>query len=219
MSEQASTAKGPGPAAARSRQRVLLELVIPYLLILIVCWTPRPWQRALWLVAAGSIVIITCISFDGLDAMGLRKANFLRSIWVVGAALGIAFVAVAVAARLQTLHLPDDPLAFIETYWAYALWAAVQQFLLQCFFLSRLVRLLPGPRRQRGRLREYLRLRICQVQSSRRSPLSGALLHACCFFATATSIHWPSRMPSLASQSPSRCPDLWTTTCVSALAT
>jgi membrane protease YdiL (CAAX protease family) len=35
---------------------------------------------------------------------------------------------------------------FIETYWGYALWAAVQQFLLQCFFLSRLRRLLPSER-------------------------------------------------------------------------
>jgi hypothetical protein len=47
---------------------------------------------------------------------------------------------------LQTLHVPSTLLAFINTYWAYALWAAVQQFLLQCFFLSRLLRLLPGPK-------------------------------------------------------------------------
>jgi len=146
MSEEASTPMGTGPAATRSRRRVLLELAIPYLLILVVCWTPRPWQRLVWLVAAGSIVAITSISFDGMDAMGLRKTNFLRSFWVVGVALGMAIVAAAVAAHLQTLHVPDGPLAFIETYWAYALWAAVQQFLLQCFFLSRLLRLMPGAR-------------------------------------------------------------------------
>jgi hypothetical protein len=51
-----------------------------------------------------------------------------------------------VASRLHTLHAPGSPILFIETYCAYALWAAVQQFLLQCFFLSRLVRLLPGAR-------------------------------------------------------------------------
>jgi membrane protease YdiL (CAAX protease family) len=144
MSEELSTATVKKSSAPRSKRRVLLELLVPYFLILIVCWTPRPWQRFLWWVAAASIVSITCVSFDGLDAMGLRRKNFFRSIWVVGVALGMAFVAAAIAARLQTLHIPDGLLAFIETYWAYALWAALQQFLLQCFFLSRLLRLLPG---------------------------------------------------------------------------
>ncbi len=76
--------------------------------------------------------------------MGLRGTNFFRSLWVVGAALLVAAAAVTVAARLHTLHTPASPVLFIENYWAYALWAAVQQFLLQCFFLSRLRRLLPG---------------------------------------------------------------------------
>jgi len=130
--------------ATRSKRRDILELAIPYVLILLVCWTPRPLQRALWLVAAAFIVGITCVSFDGLQAMGLRRANFFRSLWVVGAALVVAAVAVIVAVRLHTLHVPRNPILFIETYWAYALWAAVQQFLLQCFFLSRLLRLLPN---------------------------------------------------------------------------
>jgi hypothetical protein len=132
------------PAPARSKRRTLLELVIPYALILIVCWTPRPWQRLLWFTAAASIVVVTCISFDGLKAMGLRGAGFFRSLWVVGAALSVAAVAVAIAASLHTLHIRQTPLLFIQTYWAYALWAGLQQFLLQCFFLSRLLRLLPN---------------------------------------------------------------------------
>lgn len=131
-------------AAARSKQRVLLELVIPYTLILIVCWTPRPWQRLLWLAAAASIVVITCVSFDGLKAMGLRAVGFFRSLWVVGLALAMGAMAVTVAAWLRTLHVPTSPLLFIQTYWAYALWAGLQQFLLQCFFLSRLLRLIPN---------------------------------------------------------------------------
>ncbi len=131
--------------ARRSKRRDFLELVIPYGLILIVCWTPRPWQRLLWWVAAASVVAITCLSFDGLNAMGLRTANFFRSLWVVGAALAVSAVAVTMAAGLHTLRLPSSPILFIKTYWAYALWAALQQFLLQCFFLSRLVRLMPNP--------------------------------------------------------------------------
>jgi len=144
MTEGAHSADGKNSVALRSKRRDLAELAVSYGLILIVCWTPRPWQRLLWLVAAADIVAITWLSFDGLKAMGLRTANFFGSLWVVGAALGMSAVAVVVAARLHTLHVPGSLILFVETYWAYALWAGVQQFLLQCFFLSRLLRLLPN---------------------------------------------------------------------------
>jgi len=130
--------------AAHSKRRSFFELAISYSLILLVIWTPRPWQKHLWWVAAAAVVIITCISFDGLKAMGLRTANFFRSLWVAGAALLLGAIAILVAARLDTLHLPDGPILFIKTYWAYALWAGVQQFLLLGFFLPRFLRLLPG---------------------------------------------------------------------------
>jgi membrane protease YdiL (CAAX protease family) len=141
------TASSPGngeSTAVRSKTRVFVELAVAYGLILIVCWTPRPWQRLLWWVAAASVLFFTAISFDGLPAMGLRKTNFLQSLWVVGAALLLAATAVLVAARLNTLHLPSTFALFVETYIAYAVWAAVQQFLMQCFFLLRLLRLLPS---------------------------------------------------------------------------
>lgn len=132
--------------AARSKRRVLVELAVSYALILIVIWTPRPWQTILWWVAAACVVVCTCISWDGLAAMGLRSTNFFRSLWVAGAALLLAGGAVVAAGQLHTLRLPATPLQFAKTYWAYAVWACVQQFLLQCFFLLRFMRLLPGAR-------------------------------------------------------------------------
>lgn len=129
-------------AAVRSRRRDLVELAIAYGLILLVVWTPRPWQSLLWWDAAAAVALILSISFDGRRAMGLRSANLLRSLWVVGMALAAAAAAVLAAARLHTLHLPASPVLFIQRYWAYALWAFAQQFLLQCFFLKRLLRLL-----------------------------------------------------------------------------
>lgn len=159
MDDRGTNASGRhNSVAAHSKWRNLIELAIAYGLILIVIWTPRPWQRLLWWVAAAAVVTITTISFDGLNAMGLRAANFSRSLWVVGAALLLAATAVILAASLHTLHLPGSPatglsrwgglpaslVSFIKTYWAYSLWAAVQQFLLQCFFLSRLLRLIPN---------------------------------------------------------------------------
>jgi hypothetical protein len=125
-------------AVAPGKRRALLELAIPYGLILLVIWTPRPLQKLLWWVAAAAIVAIFWMSFDRMKEVGLRAAGFYRSLWVTGAALLVAAVAVLVAIQLHTLRLPSGGvLAFIKTYWAYALWACVQQLLLQGFFLPR----------------------------------------------------------------------------------
>jgi membrane protease YdiL (CAAX protease family) len=132
------------PVAARSRRRDFAELAVAYGLILLVIWTPRPWQRILWWVAAAAVVAIASASFEGLQAMGLRRENFLRSLWIVGAALLVSAVAVALAVWLRTLHIPATPILFIETYVGYIIWTFAQQLLLQCFFLSRLLRLIPN---------------------------------------------------------------------------
>ena len=147
MAEPGAASSGrENSAAGRSKRRALIEIAIAYGLIMLVIWTPHPWQTLLWWVAVAAVVIITCISFDGLKAMGLRTANFFRSLWVVGMALAIAVAAALLATRLHTLRLPGSPLLFIKMYWAYALWSGVQQFLLQCFFLARLLRVFPRPR-------------------------------------------------------------------------
>ncbi|MGD0292393.1 MAG: CPBP family intramembrane glutamic endopeptidase [Terracidiphilus sp.] len=133
--------------AARSPRRDFIELAIAYGLILLVIWTPRPWQRILWWVAAAAVLAIASASFEGLQAMGQRRENFLRSLWLVGAALLLSVAAVALAIWLHTLHVPATPLLFIETYVGYILWTFVQQLLMQCFFLARFLRLLLNPKR------------------------------------------------------------------------
>lgn len=132
------------PPATRSRRRDLFELIAIFLLIMAVIWTPRPWQWPLWIVTAVSIITVSAISFDGLRPMGLCAANLLRSLWGVGVAAGIAMLAVLLAGRLHTLHMPDTPGEFLRHYGIYALWAAIQQMILQCFFLRRSLRLLPN---------------------------------------------------------------------------
>lgn len=146
MAEAAISSGSPDATTVRGRARDVVEIAVAYGLIMLVIWTPRPWQRFLWWLAAASVVLITCISFDGLKAMGLRTANFGRSLWIVAVALLLAGIAVLVAANLHTLRLPPGVIAFIETYCAYAVWSGVQQFLLQCFFLLRFLRLIPNPR-------------------------------------------------------------------------
>jgi hypothetical protein len=127
----------------RSRRRDLLELSGIYALILAVIWTPRPWQAALWVIAAAIVLCIARLSFEGLRPMGLCTANLVRSLWAVAFAIGVAGIAVVFALRLHTLHMPETPLQFLRKYGLYVLWAAVQQIILQWFFLSRSLRLLP----------------------------------------------------------------------------
>jgi hypothetical protein len=144
MRERTAPSSGAKIALTRSKRRDLIELTVAYGLILVVIWTPRPWQKYFWMLAVASIAIITCISFDGLKAMGLRRENFFRSLWIVGAALAASALAVTLAMRLHTLQVQPSLLAYVRTYWGYAIWTFVQEFLLQCFFLSRLRRLLPN---------------------------------------------------------------------------
>jgi Type II CAAX prenyl endopeptidase Rce1-like len=132
-------------AAKRSGRRDLIEIVIGYILILIVIWTPRPWQQYFWMIAVAGIGVIIAASFDHSRSVGLGGRNFFRSLWIVGVALLASAVTVAIAARLHTLR-DLGPMELIGSFWSYAVFAGVQQFLLQCFFLTRLVRLLPKPR-------------------------------------------------------------------------
>jgi len=129
------------PIAARRRD--LIELVVAYALILIVIWSPRPWQRILWWLAAAAVLAIASFSLEDLQAMGLRRENFLRSFWIVILASLLSAAAVVLALRLHTLHVPATPLLFIKTYAGYIIWTFVQQLLMQCFFLARILRLLP----------------------------------------------------------------------------
>ena len=133
------------PVAASSRGRDLVELAVGYALILIVIWTPRPWQRLPYFVAAIFIAAAVWRSFPGAKAMGLHIANLARSLWLVGAALLAAALAVMAAERLHTLHAPGGVSLIFQRYAGYMLFACVQQGLLQSFLLCRLERLTPGP--------------------------------------------------------------------------
>jgi membrane protease YdiL (CAAX protease family) len=130
---------------AADRRRALFELGVGYALILTVIWTPRPWQRMIYFVAAAFILTALWNSYPGARAMGLRTTNLARSLWLLGATVIAAAVAIFVAGRLNTLHAPGDVSSFFKRYSGYILFAFVQQGLLQDFFLPRLLRLTRGP--------------------------------------------------------------------------
>jgi membrane protease YdiL (CAAX protease family) len=109
-----------------------------------VIWTPRPWQWGLWALAAVCIFGVIVLSFDGWKTMGICRENLRQSAWAVLLAGTLALIAVAAASRLHTLRLPHSPYLFVRHYAWYAIWAGLQQMILQCFFLARSVRLIPN---------------------------------------------------------------------------
>ena len=141
---RAQSINGSEACSARSRRRDLIELSGIYSLILLVIWTPRPWQWGLWIFAAVCIVGVIAVSFESWRTMGICTDNLGRSLWAVALAMGLATVGITIASHLHTLRLPSSIQLFVWHYGWYAIWAGLQQLILQCFFLSRAVRLIPN---------------------------------------------------------------------------
>jgi membrane protease YdiL (CAAX protease family) len=129
----------PTSISPGDRRRPLLELILAYLLILTVIWTPRPWQARIYVLAAVFIVWATWRSWAGWGAMGWKGRNLLRAAWIILAAVVVSAVAIVCAWRLGTLHAPLTPALFVQRFLGYIIFACVQQFLLQDFFLLRLL--------------------------------------------------------------------------------
>jgi hypothetical protein len=143
MEDAAVLQPGSTRPASLNKQRDFFEVSFAFALLLIVLWTPMPWQLPLWGVALAGMLTLTRMRFDGLEPMGLSAGNFRRALWSVGLVCVLAFAVVFLAFRLHTLYLPPSPTRFFAHYGAYAIWAFIQQVGLQCFFLSRLLRLMP----------------------------------------------------------------------------
>jgi membrane protease YdiL (CAAX protease family) len=120
------------------------ELFIGYALILAAIWTPRPLQHWLYFIALGWFAVSITLSFESWKAMGCCVAGFWRSSWIIGVALILAAVATWFAATLHTLHHPGEPVRWVLTFGAYAIWALFQQLLLQGYFLARALRFIPN---------------------------------------------------------------------------
>lgn len=130
------------PAQINRKWRDLAELTSGYGLILLVIWTPNPWQRWLYFVTMCWVVLVTAFAYENRKTMGLKFDGFLRSSWIIGVALVMVAVAAAVASQMHTLHYPHSIRTFLGRFGGYILWSFVQQFLLQTFVLLRLLRLL-----------------------------------------------------------------------------
>src|ERR1700722_5654349 len=95
----------------------LFQLVVGYMLILAVIWSPRPIGRPLYIIAVVFIAASIWISFDSGSAMGLRRKNFLRALWVPASSMLLAGAAVIIAIREQTLHPIGGFTLYLRSFW------------------------------------------------------------------------------------------------------
>jgi hypothetical protein len=143
MAESAS-ATVFGASQTRILRRDLVELGVAYVLIMATIWTANPIQHVLYWVSFAWILITSWARHEGWTALGLGTTGLLPSLWIVGAALLSACVAALVALKTHTLHPLHGPTPLVEHIGGYVIWALMQQFILQSYFLLRLLRLMPG---------------------------------------------------------------------------
>jgi hypothetical protein len=117
---------------------------VGYALIIATVWTANPTQRVFYWLAFAWIVATSWAGREGWTALGLGRKGLLQSLWIVGAALLFSATAIFVAWQTHRLHRLHGPTPVLLHGWAYIVWSLMQQFILQSYFLLRLLRLLPG---------------------------------------------------------------------------
>ncbi len=127
-------------------RRDIVELSVGYVLILAAVWTPLHVQRILFWIAFAWIVSTVLLRRDDRDTLGLGLSGLRGSLWLVGVAFALATVDLLISLWYSALHPLYGPLPVVRHMWGYMIWALMQQFVLQDFFLLRLVRVLPSRR-------------------------------------------------------------------------
>jgi len=123
-----------------SRARDLIELILGYGLIVGIIWTPEHLQRLLSPIALVLTLSVVLARGQSRDELGLGARGLIPSLWILPAAIALTALSLFVAAKLGSLHpLYKADFAHIS---GYVLWTIYQQFLLQDYFMDRLLRLL-----------------------------------------------------------------------------
>jgi membrane protease YdiL (CAAX protease family) len=128
---------------SESKPRGAAELAIGYVLVLLAEWLPNSAaQRFLFWFTLAWVTVTTILARPDARTLGLRPSN-ARSIWIVLAIILLGAVAIRMASQLHTLH--DFSMGtLMGRVRGYLVWSLLQQFMLQDYFLVRLLRLMPG---------------------------------------------------------------------------
>jgi membrane protease YdiL (CAAX protease family) len=128
-------------AMERSFRRDLFELFVGYGLILVVIWTPNPPQRILYWITFAFIAVSAWLARRHHETHGLGLRGLAPSLWIVGAAIVVFAAALPIARAAGTLHPLYGVIPLGIHLAGYAVWALMQQFILQIYVLLRLLRM------------------------------------------------------------------------------
>jgi hypothetical protein len=122
-----------------SRVRDLTELMLGYVTVVGVIWTPEHLQHILSPIVFVLTLAVVLARRQSRDELGIGLRGLVPSLWILPAAIALSALSVFVAAKAGTLHpLYKGDFKHIT---GYVLWTLYQQFLLQDYFMARLLRL------------------------------------------------------------------------------
>jgi len=131
------------PLISESKTRDAAELAISYLLILLAEWFPNSAvQRFLFWFTLGWVIVTTILARPNARTLGLRPSN-AHSVWIIPAIVLLGAVCLWMASQLHTLHGFSIG-TLMGRVRGYIVWSLLQQFMLQNYFLLRLLRLIPS---------------------------------------------------------------------------
>jgi hypothetical protein len=122
-----------------SRTRDLIEVVLGYGLIVGIIWSPEHLQRILSPIAFVLTLFVVLVRGRSRDELGLGLRGLVPSLWILPTSIALTVVSMFAASKFGTLHpLYKGDLKHVT---GYVLWTIYQQFLLQDFFMDRVLRL------------------------------------------------------------------------------
>jgi hypothetical protein len=122
------------------RARDVTELTVGYGMIVGIIWTPEHLQRFLSPIALIFTLSVVLARRQSRDELGMGWRGLIASLWILPGAGALAAVSIFIAREIGTLHpLYKADFAHVS---GYLLWTIYQQFLLQDYFMDRLLRLL-----------------------------------------------------------------------------
>jgi len=130
----------------RSALGIWLQIAFAYGLLEAALWTPPGRLDLAWMILTAAFILV--MAFRGpysAREMGVTFPTGKATIWIVGAGLILAATLWSCAASTGANAAPTHAMP-LRTAWQYAVWAFLQQFMLQSFFFVRLESLL-GSRR------------------------------------------------------------------------
>jgi membrane protease YdiL (CAAX protease family) len=132
-----------GRGFSRSRYFVWAQIFVVFLFLEFALWAPTRQIRNRW-AAVVAITILVLVLLDALrdrssfDRLGLGLPKLFDASLVLGIGLAAA-VLLVILVKMLGGEVPTNPTWFpnLRSIWGYAVWALIQEFILQSFFFIR----------------------------------------------------------------------------------